>query len=172
MISLSTTTRIAITAVTLSLLLFSLAAALAETMLKLGVPAPAPDDPAKRTELATLLAGMEAKYGSAVYCKDGDKDCRDEVQLKKVLESSRDYDELLEYWAGCDADGRLTDELLARNLGKQMEALSVIPTATAQLGSYKPRQCTNLLGAFVQPEIEAVAQPFQPECRHSLAGAR
>ena len=69
-------------------------------LLKLGVAAPAPDDPAKRAELATLLAGMEAKYGSAVYCKDGGKDCRDEVQLKKVLESSRDYDELLDAWKG------------------------------------------------------------------------
>jgi peptidyl-dipeptidase A len=69
-------------------------------LLKLGVAAPAPDDPAKRAELATLLAGMEAKYGSATYCRDGGKDCRDEVQLKKVLESSRDYDELLDAWKG------------------------------------------------------------------------
>jgi peptidyl-dipeptidase A len=69
-------------------------------LLKLGVAAPAPDDPAKRAELATLLAGMEAKYGSAAYCKDGGKDCRDEVQLKKVLETSRDYDELLDAWKG------------------------------------------------------------------------
>ena len=69
-------------------------------LLKLGVAAPAPDDPAKRAELATLLAGMEAKYGSAVYCKDGGKDCRDEVQLKKVLESSRDHEELLDAWKG------------------------------------------------------------------------
>jgi peptidyl-dipeptidase A len=69
-------------------------------LLKLGVAAPAPDDPAKRAELATLLAGMQAKYGSATYCKDGGKDCRDEVQLKKVLEASRDYDELLDAWKG------------------------------------------------------------------------
>jgi peptidyl-dipeptidase A len=69
-------------------------------LLKLGVSAPAPDDPAKRAELATLLAGMEAKYGSATYCKDDGKDCRDEVQLKKVLETSRDYAELLDAWKG------------------------------------------------------------------------
>ena len=69
-------------------------------LLKLGVSAPAPDDAAKRAELATILAGMEAKYGSARYCKDGDKDCRDEVQLKTVLEQSRDYDELLDAWQG------------------------------------------------------------------------
>ena len=69
-------------------------------LLKLGVSAPAPNDPAKRAELATLIAGMEAKYGSATYCKDGGKNCRDEVQLKKVLETSRDYDVLLDAWAG------------------------------------------------------------------------
>jgi len=69
-------------------------------LLKLGVAAPAPNDAAKRAELASLIASMEAKYGSATYCKDGDKDCRDEVQLKKVLEESRDYDELLDAWKG------------------------------------------------------------------------
>lgn len=69
-------------------------------LLKLGVSAPAPDDPAKRSELATLLAGMEAKYGSAKYCPQGPESCRDEVQLKTVLETSRDYDELLDAWKG------------------------------------------------------------------------
>jgi peptidyl-dipeptidase A len=69
-------------------------------LLKLGVSAPAPDDAAKRAELATILTGMEARYGSAKYCKDGGKDCRDEVQLKTVLEQSRNYDELLDAWRG------------------------------------------------------------------------
>ena len=54
-------------------------------LLRQGVSAPAPDDPVKRAELATIMAGMEAKYGEARYCKDGGKDCRDEVQLKTVL---------------------------------------------------------------------------------------
>jgi peptidyl-dipeptidase A len=69
-------------------------------LLRQGVSAPAPDDPAKRAELATLLAGMDAKYGSAKYCKAGEQECRDEVQLKAVLEKSRDYDELLDAWKG------------------------------------------------------------------------
>ena len=69
-------------------------------LLKLGVAAPAPDDPAKRAELAGLIAGMDAKYGSAKYCPQGPESCRDEVQLKAVLEKSRDYDELLEAWKG------------------------------------------------------------------------
>ncbi len=69
-------------------------------LLRQGVAAPAPDDPAKRAELATIMAGMEARYGEAKYCKDGGKDCRDEVQLKTVLEESRNYDELLDAWKG------------------------------------------------------------------------
>ena len=69
-------------------------------LLRQSVSAPAPDDPAKRAELATILAGMEAKYGEARYCKDGGKECRDEVQLKTVLETSRNYDELLDAWKG------------------------------------------------------------------------
>ena len=76
------------------------ASARALQLLKLSVPAPAPDDPAKRAELATLLAGMEAKYGSAKYCPQGPESCRDEVQLKAVLETSRNYDELLDAWTG------------------------------------------------------------------------
>ncbi len=69
-------------------------------LLRLGVPAPAPDDPAKRAELSTIMAGMKARYGEARYCKTGGKDCRDEVQLKTVLEESRNYDELLDAWQG------------------------------------------------------------------------
>jgi peptidyl-dipeptidase A len=68
--------------------------------LKQGVPAPAPDDPAKRAELAALLSAMESKYGSAKYCKQGTESCRDETQLKTVLETSRRYDELLDAWQG------------------------------------------------------------------------
>ena len=69
-------------------------------LLKLGLPAPAPDDPQKRAELAAVLAGMEAKYGSAKYCKQGADGCRDETQLKAVVATSRDYDQLLDAWQG------------------------------------------------------------------------
>ena len=69
-------------------------------LLKLGVAAPAPADPEKRAELATLLAGMEAKYGSGKYCPEGPESFVDETSLKQVLETSRDYDELLEAWLG------------------------------------------------------------------------
>ena len=69
-------------------------------LLKFSVSAPAPDDPGRRAEFSKLLAGMEAKYGSAQYCPQGPGSCRDETQLKTVLESSRNYDELLDAWTG------------------------------------------------------------------------
>jgi peptidyl-dipeptidase A len=83
-------------------------------LLKLGVPAPAPDDPAKRAELAGLLSGMGAKYGSAKYCPQGKESCRDETQLKAVLEASRNYDELLEAWQGWHSTARAQREDYAR----------------------------------------------------------
>lgn len=76
-------------------------------LLKQRVAAPAPNDAARRAELAKLLAAMEGKYGSAKYCPQGPASCRDQTQLKTVLETSRNYDELLEAWTGWhDAAGR------------------------------------------------------------------
>jgi len=83
-------------------------------LLKLGVPAPAPDDPAKRAELAGLLSSMGAKYGSAKYCPQGKDSCRDETQLTAVLKTSRNYDELLEAWQGWHSTARAQREDYAR----------------------------------------------------------
>jgi peptidyl-dipeptidase A len=69
-------------------------------LLKFTVSAPAPDDPARRAEFTKLLTGMDAKYGSGKYCPKGPESCRDETKLKAVLESSRNYDELLDAWTG------------------------------------------------------------------------
>ena len=54
------------------------ATARALALLKLGVSAPAPDDAAKRAELAKLAAGLEAAYGEGKYCVDkgGKQECR------------------------------------------------------------------------------------------------
>jgi peptidyl-dipeptidase A len=75
-------------------------------LLKFSVSAPAPDDPVKRAEFSKLLAAMEAKYGSGKYCPQGPDSCRDETKLKAVLESSRDYDELLDAWTGWHSTAR------------------------------------------------------------------
>jgi len=82
------------------------ASARALMLLKFNVSAPAPADPEKRTEFSKLLAEMDAKYGSAKYCPKGPDSCRDETKLKEVLESSRDYDELLDAWTGWHSTAR------------------------------------------------------------------
>lgn len=79
------------------------------TLLKLGVSAPSPSDPAKRQELATLGTELEAMYGEGKYCPQGktllkagkdEKGCFNLDALADVLATSRNYDELTEAWAG------------------------------------------------------------------------
>jgi peptidyl-dipeptidase A len=69
-------------------------------LLKLGVAAPAPDDPVKRAELSTIASRMEGMYGAAKYCPHGPESCKDQTQLTNVLARSRNYDELTEAWTG------------------------------------------------------------------------
>jgi peptidyl-dipeptidase A len=78
-------------------------------LLKLGVSAPAPADPVKRSELATLTTSLDAMYGQGKYCPKGktvlkfgkdDKGCKNLDQLEEIIGSSRNYDELTEAWVG------------------------------------------------------------------------
>jgi peptidyl-dipeptidase A len=78
-------------------------------LIKLGVSAPAPNDPAKRAELATLGTALEAMYGEGKYCPTGksvlkfskdDNGCKNLDQLSDILAESRNYDELTEAWTG------------------------------------------------------------------------
>jgi peptidyl-dipeptidase A len=71
------------------------------TLLKLTSTLPAPDDDAKRTELAQTMAKLEGMYGKGKYCKSPkDKKCRDLGQLEEVLMNERDYDKQLDAWTG------------------------------------------------------------------------
>ena len=69
-------------------------------LLKLGVSAPAPKDPAKRAELSSISSKMEGMYGAAKYCPQGPQSCKDQSQLVKVMAESRKYDELTDAWTG------------------------------------------------------------------------
>jgi len=69
-------------------------------LLKLAVAAPAPNDAAKRAELAKLSSRLEAAYGEGKYCPQGPESCRNLDQLAETLAKSRNYDELTEAWAG------------------------------------------------------------------------
>ena len=78
-------------------------------LIKLGVSAPAPADPVKRNELATLSTDLEAMYGEGKYCPKGksvlafskdDGGCKNLDQLGDIIATSRNYAELTEAWAG------------------------------------------------------------------------
>jgi peptidyl-dipeptidase A len=71
-------------------------------ILKTGLVLPAPSDPAKTSEVATLAASLEAAYGAGKYCPAGKtgEDCHDLEELSNVLAESRDPKALLDAWTG------------------------------------------------------------------------
>ncbi|MBC8067592.1 MAG: M2 family metallopeptidase [Deltaproteobacteria bacterium] len=72
-------------------------------LLQLTSTLPAPDDDAKRAELAGIMAKLEGMYGKGKYCKGkGKKEvCRDLGQLEDVLsDPKRKYAEQLDAWQG------------------------------------------------------------------------
>ena len=75
-------------------------------LLKLGVSAPAPKDPAKRAEMTGITSKMEGMYGAAKYCPQGPESCKDQTQLTDILATSRNYDELTDAWTGWHSTAR------------------------------------------------------------------
>jgi peptidyl-dipeptidase A len=75
-------------------------------LLKLGVSAPAPKDPRKRSELSALTSKMEGMYGAAKYCPEGPDSCKDQTELTQIMADSRNYDELTEAWSGWHSTAR------------------------------------------------------------------
>ncbi|MBT8087855.1 MAG: M2 family metallopeptidase [Gammaproteobacteria bacterium] len=68
-------------------------------LLKLGTSAPSPSDAAKRKELAEIRTEITGLYGAGKYCRT-ENDCIPGSDLEQLMADTRDYDELLEYWAG------------------------------------------------------------------------
>jgi peptidyl-dipeptidase A len=68
-------------------------------LLRLGTAMPAPDDAALRTELTQIATRMEGAYGAGRYCRTP-ASCQELEDLERVLARSRDYDTLLDAWAG------------------------------------------------------------------------
>ncbi len=69
-------------------------------LLKLGTEAPAPSDEAKRRELAEVTTDMTGMYGEGKYCPGDGRDCMNLSELTDIMAESRDYDVLLDAWAG------------------------------------------------------------------------
>ena len=67
-------------------------------LLKLGTTMPAPDDDAKRKEIAGLATELPGMYGAGEYCTGGE--CRSGNELELLMNVSRDWDELLDTWVG------------------------------------------------------------------------
>jgi peptidyl-dipeptidase A len=59
----------------------------------------APNDDAKRKELAQILADMKSTYGAGQYCRSDDE-CYSGNELELIMGQSKDYDDLLEFWVG------------------------------------------------------------------------
>ncbi len=75
------------------------------TLLRLGLSAPPPGDPAKAAELTQLKVGMKSAYGSGKYCRpspgsESGEECLGITALGKLMGTSRDPDELLDVWIG------------------------------------------------------------------------
>jgi len=86
-------------------------------LLRFSTPVPAPVDPAQRAELAQIMAKLDGIYGKGKWCgEDGKGECRDLGQLSETLAKSRDWDQLLDAWAGWHTISRPMKPLYARQV--------------------------------------------------------
>ena len=69
-------------------------------LLKFGLDAPAPDDPAKRQELSEIETRMLSVYSAGKYCASGPDSCKNFEELAADMAKLRDPDKLLETWRG------------------------------------------------------------------------
>jgi peptidyl-dipeptidase A len=73
-------------------------------LLRLGLTAPTPKDPALRKEMTQIAASLDADYGKGKYCKTPN-DCLDITQIETKMASSHDPEELLDLWEGWHSIG-------------------------------------------------------------------
>lgn len=72
-------------------------------LLSVATSLPAPNDPAKRKELAELATKLDSMYGTGKWgdCTDPKAEsCKDMGDAIEIISTSRDYDKLLEAWTG------------------------------------------------------------------------
>ena len=77
-------------------------------LLKQGVNAPAPNDPARRSELAAVSSRMDATYSTAKVCRteSGKEVCRTYEDLATFVAGNRDFDQLTQAWEDWHATAR------------------------------------------------------------------
>jgi peptidyl-dipeptidase A len=71
-------------------------------LLKLGLVAPSPADPAKAEELSQIKAKLEAMYGEGKYCPGGatGNACLNIADITRIFAESRDPRQLADVWEG------------------------------------------------------------------------
>ena len=69
-------------------------------LLKLQTSQPAPDNAAKRQELAEIATQLDGMYGAGKYCPEEGGDCYSLGDLENILAESRDYAAQLDAWRG------------------------------------------------------------------------
>ncbi len=72
-------------------------------LLRLSLSAPPPADPREAAELARITTSMEADYGKGSWCrpgKSGKEECLQINDISRLLEKSRDPEELRAAWEG------------------------------------------------------------------------
>jgi peptidyl-dipeptidase A len=75
-------------------------------LLKLSVDIPAPRDPKLAAELSQINASLQSDYGKGKWCPDGPSGkCLELPEIEKVIDTSRDPQELRAAWAGWHAVG-------------------------------------------------------------------
>lgn len=82
-------------------------------LLKLGTSLPAPDDPDKRRQLTQIVTEMTGMYGRGKHCRS-ESDCLSGPELEALMQTSRDYDELLDAWQGWRTIARPMRDMYAR----------------------------------------------------------
>ncbi len=71
-------------------------------LLKLGLTAPAPNDPALRREMTEIGVSLDGDYGKGKYCRKNGQ-CLDITAIEQLMSTNRDPKELLEVWEGWHA---------------------------------------------------------------------
>ncbi|MDH3767428.1 MAG: M2 family metallopeptidase, partial [Gammaproteobacteria bacterium] len=69
-------------------------------LIKLGSSMPAPNDDAKRKELAEIAQRLSSTYSKGKFCPDGPDSCQTLEQLTRLMAENRDFDQLRTAWAG------------------------------------------------------------------------
>ncbi len=71
-------------------------------LIKLGLSLPAPNNAAEREELTGISVSLDGDYGKGKYCRTegGVEKCSSLNDLERTINTSRDYDQLLEAWKG------------------------------------------------------------------------